>query len=154
MIDFIFDYTDEKLTEEQEKVMKNAVATVLECENKLFDCEISVVITNNEGIREINRDYRNIDSPTDVLSFPQYEFESPSVFLSEPSQPIMLGDIVISKERIIVQAEEIGHSFENELTYLTIHSVLHLLGYDHMTDEDKKIMRAREKHIVRKIKYE
>lgn len=151
MIDFIFDYTDEKLTKEQENVMKNAVKTVLECENKLFDCEISVVITNNEGIREINRDYRNIDSPTDVLSFPQYDFDRPSVFSCEPSQPVVLGDIVISVERIIVQAEEIGHSFENELTYLTVHSVLHLLGYDHMTDEDKKIMRAREKHIVRKI---
>lgn len=151
MIDFIFDYTDEKLTKEQENVMKNAVETVLECENKLFDCEISVVITNNEGIREINRDYRNIDSPTDVLSFPQYDFDRPSVFSCEPSQPVVLGDIVISVERIIVQAEEIGHSFENELTYLTVHSVLHLLGYDHMTDEDKKIMREREKHIVRKI---
>ena len=151
MIDFIFDYTDETLTENQEQVLKKAVETALEMEGFELDCEISVVITDNEGIREINRDYRDIDAPTDVLSFPQYDFVEPTVFAETPVEPVMLGDIVISKERLISQAEEIGHSFEDELSYLTVHSVLHLLGYDHIDEQDKKIMRAREKLIVGEI---
>ncbi|MBR5586326.1 MAG: rRNA maturation RNase YbeY [Clostridia bacterium] len=151
MTEFIFDCADESLTAEQENVLKRAVETALAAEKIDFDCEVSVVITNNEGIREINRDYRNIDSATDVLSFPQYDFVSPAVFAQEPEIPAMLGDIVISKERLISQAEEIGHSFEDELAYLTVHSVLHLLGYDHMEENDKKIMREREKRIVGEI---
>lgn len=151
MTEFIFDCTDESLTAVQESVLKKAVEKALSAEKIDFDCEISVVITNNEGIREINRDYRNIDAPTDVLSFPQYDFISPSVFAQLPSEPVVLGDMVISKERLIIQAEEIGHSFEDELAYLTVHSVLHLLGYDHMTESDKKIMRNREKKIVEEI---
>lgn len=150
MIEFIFDYNDEKLTEEQEIVMKKAVETALKNESFEQDCEISVVITNNDGIKEINRDYRSIDAPTDVLSFPQYDFSSPTVFVEniEDEEMVMLGDIVISKERLMVQAEEIGHSFEKELSYLTVHSVLHLLGYDHIDEQDKKIMRGREKLII------
>lgn len=151
MTEFIFDTADESLSAEQENVLKKAVNTALAAEKIGFDCEVSVVITNNEGICEINRDYRNIDSPTDVLSFPQYEFVSPGIFAQEPEIPAMLGDIVISKERLIAQAEEIGHSFEDELAYLTVHSVLHLLGYDHMEEADKKVMRSREKEIVEGI---
>ena len=116
-----------------------------------FDCEISVVITDGEGIREINREYRNIDKPTDVLSFPQYDFVSPTIFaddLKEEPKPIMLGDIVIAKDVMISQAKDIGHSFEDELSYLTVHSILHLLGYDHIDVQDKKIMREREKTIT------
>ncbi|MFA7636691.1 MAG: rRNA maturation RNase YbeY [Monoglobales bacterium] len=152
MTEFIFDYTDASLTAEQEAVMENAAVRTLMAEDFNDDCEISVVITDNEGIREINRDYRNIDAPTDVLSFPQYEFESPAGFKEKPTPPVMLGDIVISKERLILQAEEIGNSFEDELSYLTVHSVLHLLGYDHIEEDDKKIMRAREKLIIEEIK--
>ena len=151
MTEFIFDYTDETLSEKEETAMKNAAVLALEKEGFKFDCEISVVITNGEGIRDINREHRNIDKPTDVLSFPQYEFVSPTVFaddLDEEPKPIILGDIVIAKDVMISQAEEIGHSFEDELSYLTVHSVLHLLGYDHMVEQDKKIMREREKIIT------
>ena len=151
MTEFIFDYTDESLDEKQEKLMKKAVETTLFAEGFKKDCEISVVITDNDGIREINHEYREIDAPTDVLSFPQYEFLSPSVFQEEPEEPVMLGDIVISKERLITQAEGIGHSFEDELSYLTVHSVLHLLGYDHLDENDKVLMRTREKEIVKEI---
>ncbi len=151
MTEFIFDYTDESLDEKQEALMKNAVETTLLAEEFKMDCEISVVITNNDGIREINRDYREIDAPTDVLSFPQYEFVEPTVFAEQPEEPVMLGDIVISKERLITQAEEIGHSFEDELCYLTIHSCLHLLGYDHIDEDDKILMRTREKKIAGEI---
>ena len=100
MIEFIFDYADESLTSEQEEVMKRAVETALKAEGFEFDCEISVVITDNSGIREINREHRNIDAHTDVLSFPQYDFVSPTVFAEELIEPVMLGDIVISKERL------------------------------------------------------
>lgn len=152
MTEFIFDYTDESLTQSQEEVLKNAVVTALAAEGFEYDSEISVVITDNEGIREINRQHRNIDAPTDVLSFPQYEFDAPTVFAEELTEPVMLGDIVISKERLIVQAEEIGQTFEEELAYLTVHSVLHLLGYDHMQEQDKLLMREHEKKIIPEIK--
>ena len=151
MIEYIFDYTDESLTAQQEEVMKKAVETALKIEGFELDCEVSVVITDNTGIHEINREHRNIDAPTDVLSFPQYEFVSPTVFAEELVEPVMLGDIVISKERLAVQAQEIGHSFEDELAYLTVHSVLHLLGYDHIDEQDKKLMRKHEKSIVGEI---
>ena len=151
MTDFIFDYTDESLNEKHEALMKKAVETTLFAEGFKKSCEISVVITDNEGIREINREYREIDAPTDVLSFPQYEFTEPTVFAEEIEEPVMLGDIVISKERLISQAEEIGHSFEDELCYLTVHSCLHLLGYDHMEEPDKVLMRSREKEIAGEI---
>ena len=151
MTNFIFDYTDETLSETEETAMKNAAVLALEKEGFKFDCEISVVITDGEGIREINREYRNIDKPTDVLSFPQYDFVSPTIFaddLKEEPKPIMLGDIVIAKDVMISQAKDIGHSFKDELSYLTVHSILHLLGYDHIDVQDKKIMREREKTIT------
>ena len=151
MTEFIFDFTDESLTESQQKLMEKAVETALSAEEFNVNCEIYVVITDNEGIREINREHRDIDAPTDVLSFPQYEFDAPTVFAEELTEPVMLGDIVISKERLITQAEEIGHSFEDELAYLTVHSVLHLLGYDHMNEQDKSLMRIHEKKIVKEI---
>ena len=151
MTEYIFDYTDESLSKEHETLMKKAVETTLFAEGFKQDSEISVVITDNEGIREINREYREIDAPTDVLSFPQYEFSSPTVFTEKIEEPVMLGDIVISKERLISQAEEIGHSFEDELCYLTVHSCLHLLGYDHIDEDDKILMRTREKEIVKGI---
>ncbi len=151
MINFIFDYSDVKLSAIEEESLKEAAQKAFAAEGVDFDFEISVVITDNEGIREINRDYRNIDKETDVLSFPQYDFVNPTVFAQDPTDSqgeIMLGDIVISKEKVSSQAEEIGHSFERELQYLTVHSCLHLLGYDHISEEDKKIMRAREKQIM------
>ncbi len=116
------------------------------------DIEISVLFTDAEGIKEINRDYRNVDSVTDVLSFPQFEFETSGRLDVDFEQGnIPLGDIVLNLEKIYSQAEEFGHSREHEAGYLTIHSMLHLLGYDHMTDEDKKIMRDKEKIIVSEL---
>lgn len=114
--------------------------------------EISVLFTDAVGIKQINKDYRNVDSVTDVLSFPQFEYDVPGVFDVEFEQgSIPLGDIVLNLEKIYSQAEEFGHSREHEAGYLTIHSMLHLLGYDHMTDEDKKIMRDKEKIILSEL---
>lgn len=130
-----------------------------ECVNKALEVhciaeetEISVLFTDNSGIKEINSEMRNIDKETDVLSFPQYEFEELGVIEKQDGYPvILLGDIVLSLEKASEQAKEYGHSFEREVGYLCVHSMLHLLGYDHMNDEDKAVMRAKEEEILVEI---
>lgn len=109
--------------------------------------EISVTFVSTEEIHELNRVYRDKDSVTDVLSFPQYDsFEDIS-----PSGVLCLGDVVICPEQALLQADEFGHSGERELVYLFVHSVFHLLGYDHMVEEDKIEMRAQEEKIMNMI---
>lgn len=111
-------------------------------------CEISVTFVDLDEIHELNKQYRGVDKPTDVLSFPQFddlEEEIPEVC------EICLGDVVICEQKAREQAEEFGHSFERELVYLFTHSVLHLLGYDHMEDNEKKAMREREEEIMKQI---
>ena len=111
-------------------------------------CEISVTFVDLDEIHELNKQYRGVDKPTDVLSFPQFddlEEEIPEVC------EICLGDVVICEQKAREQAEEFGHSFERELVYLFTHSVLHLLGYDHMEEDEKKAMRAREEEIMKQI---
>ena len=143
-----FEITD-KLTDMIEACVKESLSTH-EIEEEV---EISVLFTDNPGIREINRDMRDIDRETDVLSFPQYEFSSLGVIEKEEWETeIVLGDIVLSLEKAEEQAKEFGHSFERETGYLTVHSMLHLLGYDHMNDEDKKIMREKEEEILGKLR--
>lgn len=130
-------------------LVRRAVETTLDyeqCENPI---EVSVTFTDNEGIRELNRKFRNIDRPTDVLSFPLFDYTGES---EEP--PVdefvgMLGDIVISLEQAKKQAEEFGHSFEREAAFLTVHSMLHLLGYDHEAGGDEEAdMRRRQREIL------
>ena len=111
-------------------------------------CEISVTFVDLDEIHELNKQYRGVDKPTDVLSFPQFddlEEEIPEVC------EICLGDVVICEQKAREQAEEFGHSFERELVYLFTHSFLHLLGYDHMEDDEKKAMREREEEIMKQI---
>ena len=111
-------------------------------------CEIRVTFVDLDEIHELNKQYRGVDKPTDVLSFPQFddlEEEIPEVC------EICLGDVVICEQKAREQAEEFGHSFERELVYLFTHSVLHLLGYDHMEDDEKKAMREREEEIMKQI---
>ncbi len=106
--------------------------------------EISVTFVEEEEIRNLNRDYRNTDKVTDVLSFPQFDDLDEIPEFGE----ICLGDVVICKERAAEQAEEFGHSFEREIIYLFTHSILHLLGYDHMEEAEKKEMRQREEEVM------
>ena len=111
-------------------------------------CEISVTFVDLDEIHELNKQYRGVDKPTDVMSFPKFddlEEEIPEVC------EICLGDVVICEQKAREQAEEFGHSFERELVYLFTHSVLHLLGYDHMEDDEKKAMREREEEIMKQI---
>lgn len=120
---------------------------------------VGVLVVDNEGMREINSDTRNKDEVTDVLSFPMIDYEAGTVFKDKYSgkkfpvqyydgEDLMLGDIVVSLERASEQAVEFGHSLKREFCYLIVHSMLHLLGYDHMEDEDKARMRKREEEIL------
>ncbi len=131
-----------------EKVEEYILIT-LQQENVLVPCEISFSLVIPEEIQELNAEYRNIDKETDVLSFPMLEFpEDEDMLTYETGIPVMLGDIVVSTKRAAEQAEEYGHSLEREICYLSVHSVLHLLGYDHMEEDEKRVMRAREKAIM------
>lgn len=154
MVDLIIDYTDMAENKDTEEIIRKAVENTLIHHGLEFDAEVSVKITNNDEIQSINKEFRNIDAPTDVLSFPMYEFEKPAVFdekaLALEPAGVVLGDIVVSVDKIAEQAEEFGHSFETELSYLVIHSTLHLLGYDHMEESDKRLMREQEE-IIRKM---
>ena len=110
---------------------------------------VNVVLTNSENIKNINKEHRNIDKETDVLSFPMYEKEEISDL--ELDNEDILGDMVISIEKVEEQAKEFGHSFERELAYMVVHSFYHLLGYDHMEENEKKQMREKEEYILNKL---
>ncbi len=156
MIQFIIEDEQEKLefTEELEEIVQKAVVTTLETvgADDETDFEVSILITDNEGIHEINKEYREIDSPTDVLSFPILEFDENGVMLEDSGDYdgdlLLLGDIVISLEKAAEQAAEYGHSLEREVGFLTVHSTLHLLGFDHMEEPYTTLMRDREKEIM------
>ena len=125
-----------------EKDLEKVIREVLKLENvDEKKCEISLSFVDEEKIRELNRDFRSIDRVTDVLSFPIEDFfnEDRETLLEKPY--LMLGDVVICLDVARRQAEELGHSFEREIMYLTCHSILHLLGYDHMEDNDKEVMK-------------
>lgn len=135
--------------------IKRCIRGALEQEGVTVPCEINVLLTDNRGIREINRDLRDVDRETDVLSFPMFEFtpgefpEDVSDLLDPGTSLLPLGDMALSVEKIKSQAEEFGHSQEREIGYLTVHSVLHLLGYDHLDEGPmKRQMRAREDAIM------
>ena len=137
MVEFILENeTDEEISEQQINELNRVCCEIMKNEECNFDAEISFTFTDNEGIREIYRDYRNIHRPTDVLSFPMLDFgdDETDVEYETENGLVLLGDIVISIERAKEQAQEFGHSLRRELAFLTAHSMLHLLGYDHVDD--------------------
>lgn len=130
-------------------LIRRAVQTVLSYEHYCNSCEVSVTFTDNSGIRELNQRFRGIDRPTDVLSFPLFDYDGNSEEPPVDELTGMLGDVVLSLEQAKKQAEEYGHSFEREVAFLTVHSMLHLLGYDHETGEaDETDMRRRQSEIM------
>jgi len=132
-------------------LIRRAVLATLAYEGFTYDSEVSVTFTDNEGIRELNREHREKDRATDVLSFPMYDMKNGD--MPEEGYPCELGDIVLSLERAGEQAEEFGHSFKREVAFLTVHSTLHLLGYDHeLSDEDDADMRRRQKAVMEILK--
>ena len=128
-------------------LLTRVVETVLADNGKYQAAEVGLVFTDNEYIADLNKQYRNVDGPTDVLSFAMLEGEP----VQDATDSIMLGDIVISLEKALQQAEEYGHGFTREIAYLTVHGVLHLLGYDHGTDNEKKAMREKEEQILSRV---
>ncbi len=142
--------------ERKRGLIRKALRTALAAEGVDFACEVDVSITNDEGIRRINLDMRQVDRPTDVLSFPAFDLtpgELPGAEDADPATGLVpLGDMVISLERVSAQAKEYGHSNRRELAYLAVHSVLHLLGYDHLDEGPEKArMRAREDAIMAEL---
>ena len=142
---------------EENDEYKNTIDIVLE---KAFKTEkldksniyINIILTTPENIRKANREYRNIDKETDVLSFPMFEKDEINKIKKTKSEDFdVLGDIIISIDRVKEQAEEYGHSFERELAYMTIHGFYHLMGYDHMTEEEKKEMREKEENVLEQL---
>ncbi|MBQ9974517.1 MAG: rRNA maturation RNase YbeY [Oscillospiraceae bacterium] len=136
-----------------EEQLLRVITAALEAEEVAVPCEVNVLVTDDAAIHEINLDMRNVDRPTDVLSFPMFELtpgQKPGEEDADPDTGLVpLGDMVISLERARAQAEEFGHSVEREVGYLAVHSVLHLLGYDHMDEGPMKVqMRGREEAIL------
>ncbi|MBQ8624883.1 MAG: rRNA maturation RNase YbeY [Agathobacter sp.] len=126
-----------------------------------YEAEVNLTLTDNEGIHAINKEFRQMDRPTDVLSFPMLEYETPGdfAFLDEEdcedfnpdTGEALLGDIVISVDKVLEQAESYGHSVEREYAFLITHSMLHLFGYDHMTEEEAKVMEAKQTEILNEM---
>ena len=143
-------------------VIKQIVDFALKSEELIGDYEVSIIFVDSEKIRELNYDFRGIDKATDVLSFPMLEYTLGKVYKEAYTDlklddsfydegKLVLGDIALCLEKALEQSIEFEHSFEREAAYLTVHSVLHLLGYDHMQDEEKEIMRKREEEILNKF---
>ena len=150
-VNFDFDY---------EKIARDVVNTAIEYIDFPYEAEVSITLTDDEGIHLINKEFRNIDSPTDVLSFPMIEYSEPGDFSSlEENNDIfnpetgeaILGDIVLNIPRIYKQAEEYGHSNLREFAFLIAHSMLHLFGFDHMTELDANVMEQKQKEILDKL---
>ena len=134
-------------------LIRRTIRTALAAEGLTAPCEVDVLLTDDDGIHEINRELRQVDRPTDVLSFPEFELTPGQLPGPEDADPgtglIPLGDMVLSMERVAAQAREYGHSKRRELSYLVTHSVLHLLGYDHLDEGPMKAqMLAREEAIM------
>ncbi len=141
--------------EEYQTLLEEVIPTALALEGVAVPCELSILFTDDAGIHEINLEQREVDAPTDVLSFPMFQLypgEPPvegDADLDPATGTFPLGDMVLNLDRARTQAEEYGHSVRRELAYLTVHSVLHLLGYDHMDEgEEKRRMRTREEEIL------
>lgn len=138
----------EDLPEEMERAVEMAIQQALRYEDFAEPCEISVSIVDNAEIRQINRQFRGIDRATDVLSFPQLTFAEGEEPEKNESGEVLLGDVIISLERAREQAAEYGHSLLREIAFLTAHSMLHLLGYDHMEPEEEAEMFRRQREIL------
>lgn len=160
--------TDVKLELDYKEIITKVVEMAISMEQCPYEVELNVFLTDNKEIREINNNYREIDSPTDVLSFPLVDFETPADFsmletcesentnsdsfnadyFHPDTGELLLGDIIISVEKVMEQALEYGHSKERELAFLTAHSMMHLFGYDHMEEEERILMEQKQNNVL------
>lgn len=161
MISYVENETDTYFEFNEKQIVEMLMDEVLTMENCLYEAQVNLLITDNEGIREFNREHRNIDKATDVLSFPMIEFDNAGDFsvvenheadyFDPETGELLLGDIIVSIDKIIEQAEEFGHSIKREFAFLITHSLLHLCGYDHMEDEERMIMEKKQNKILDKV---
>lgn len=149
-MNILFDNNTEYIFDENKmNIFSSVIKESLSYENFSDNTEISVSIVTNAEIKEINKKFRNMDKETDVLSFPMIDFKTEEI--PDKNETIILGDIIISIEKALSQAKEYGHSIERELGFLTAHSMLHLLGYDHMEPDEEKIMFTKQEEILNNI---
>ncbi len=148
-----------KLLFDVKETAKLMIETVLAYENCPYEAQVELLLTTDEEIHAMNREHRGIDRATDVLSFPMLDLKTPGDLSGVENMPdafdpesgeLMLGDIVISKDKVIAQAEEYGHSVKREYAFLIAHSMLHLLGYDHMHEDERLLMEQRQREIMEK----
>ncbi len=161
MIFYIDKECDMEFSFDIEKIAEAVIEKVIEYVKCPYDTEVNILITDNEGIREYNRDYRNIDKETDVLSFPNVDFEIPGDFshvenrfedyFDPDSGRLLLGDMILSAPKVVEQAKEYGHSEKREFAFLIAHSMLHLCGYDHMEEEERLEMEEHQKVILNEL---
>ena len=145
--------TERQLNIDYEKLASRVAAHILETEHCPYDVSVNLVITDNEEIKKVNQEFRSIGAPTDVLSFPMIPFETPAdysivedqdEYFDLDKEELVLGDVMISVDKVFAQAEEYGHSVEREFSFLFAHSMLHLLGYDHMEPEEAAVMERKQ----------
>ncbi len=153
-IDIVNEQDKMPVTEIEEKLIEDVVNASLANEGFEHDCYVAVTLTDDENIRVINNEQRNIDAPTDVLSFPVLFFEDGEMLCGVGDyieDKLILGDVVLSLERAMSQSKEYGHSFHREMGYLVCHSILHLLGYDHESDAEREVMRQKEEETLERL---
>jgi probable rRNA maturation factor len=156
---YIENETGEELPDNYAGIVEDVISAAADYMECPYECELNVIFTDDAGIKEMNSEYRDIDSPTDVLSFPLIEYEIPGKFdhieeasadyFNQDTGELMLGDIVLNVDRICSQAAEYGHTRRRELAFLTAHSMLHLFGYDHMEDGERTVMEDLQEQILK-----
>ena len=158
---FLENETETVFEFDTQAIIKAIVDEVLDMEGCDYEAQVNVILTDNEGIREVNKEYRDIDRETDVLSFPNLNFEIPGFtgmddcfdpsVIDPETEELVLGDIMISVDKVKEQAENYGHSLKREFAFLVAHSMLHLSGYDHMTPEEAKVMEEKQEAVLQKL---
>ena len=157
--------TEKKLDLDYEKIINDVIAESVEFEKCPYEVEVSVTLTDNDSIHAINKEFRDVDRATDVLSFPMIDYEkaadfdaleeefdsSPESYFNPETGELLLGDIIISVEKVIEQAQNYGHSPRRELAFLVAHSMMHLFGYDHMSEDEAKVMEMRQEAVLTKL---
>lgn len=153
--------TEKQIGIEYKELIEKVIEAAMDYEKCPYEAEVNVILTDNEEIHILNKEHRGIDAPTDVLSFPAVDFQTPSDFerledyvldyFNPDTGELILGDIVISVEKVQAQAEEYGHSKERELGFLVAHSMLHLFGYDHMEEQEREEMEEKQREILEGI---
>ena len=161
MTSYVKNETEVKFDFDIKKILDQVMTQILDQEKCPYEAQVNLLVTDNEGIREYNRKYREIDAATDVLSFPMLSYETEADFSAAEAQEadcfdpetgeLMLGDIIISADKVKEQAQKFGHSEKREFAFLTAHSMLHLCGYDHMVKEEAEIMERKQEEALDKL---